>query len=460
MGIFARAMRASTLTSYSNDFLDAIGARKSSTGLSVTADDALTVSHVYAATRMIAEDVASLPFPVFRGFGDGRAPDRAHPLWRTLNREGNPEMSAISLRETLTGHAVLRGTGCAEIEVRRDRINLWPLDPRKVRVVRNGSDTVNLTGLPKGELVHLYRAPDGTWVALEKGRVFRLPGFGPDGLTGYSILRLAMEGIAVSLAAERFAARYFANDAKPGIVLTTDQMLSDPQVAEIEAVWESGHRGLDNAHRYAILEGGLGVEQIGINVEDAQLLETRTFQIREFARYTRIPVHKLGDMEHATFTNIEHQSIEYVVDTLRPWAVRWDQRVDLDLLPTGDHHAEHNLEGRLQGDTAARATFHQALKAASATTSNNIARKENLPLSDHPAADAVWYPLAMVPDYALDDHGMTMRDRVNNIGVLVRAGFEPASTLAAMGLPDIAHTGLVPITVTIDPDKLQQEPAQ
>ena len=459
MGIFARAMRASTLTSYSNDFLDAIGARKSSTGLSVTGDDALTVSHVYAATRMIAEDIASLPFPVYRGFGDARSPDRSHPLWRTLNREANSEMSAISLRETITGHAVLRGTGYAEIETRRDRINLWPLDPTKVRVVRNGTGNLDLAGIPKGELVHLYRAPGGVEVPLEKGRVFRLPGFGPDGLVGYSILRLAMEGIAVSLAAERFAARYFANDAKPGIVLTTDAMLSDDEVAQIEAVWDSGHRGLDNAHRYAILEGGLGIEQIGINVEDAQLLETRTFQIREFARYTRIPVHKLGDMEHATFTNIEHQSIEYVVDTLRPWAVRWDQRVDIDLLPSGDHHAEHNLEGRLQGDTAARATFHQALKNASATTSNNIARKENLPTSEHPAADAIWYPLNMVPDYALDANGMTMRDRVNNTGTLVRAGFDPTAALAAMGLPTIAHTGLVPITVTVDPEKLQ-EPAR
>lgn len=462
MGFLDRALqvRAST-TSNGNPSNPAywlsrmFGGESTSSGIRVSDEVAMRFSAVYSGCRIYAQDVGTMPFPVLQRVGDKQTQDRTHPAHRVLNVAGNPEMTAAGMRGTLQGHAALRGNAFAEIEwdhAMRVRA-MWPLRPDKMRLSRNGKD-VDIAGAPDGQLVYRYTLPSGQERAFAPANIFHLRGFSWDGLWGWSVVRQAREGIAVALAAQEYLGRYYANDGRPGLILEHPNTLSDKASANLRSSWSESHVGLSNAHRVAILEEGMKVADVPMTFDDAQFLEQRKFEVTEIARWFRLPPHLLADLDRSTNNNIEHQGLEYVKFSIRPWCVSWEQELAMKGVVRDPWHAEHNMEGLMRGDAASRANYYQAMRAAGGITPRIIASKENIDLGDDPALDQVLIPLNSVMASAFDENGMTYQQRIESVGVLVRAGFEPDAAAAAMGLPSIAHTGLVPVTVTIDPEKL------
>ncbi len=429
------------------------GGGQTASGVSVSANNAMAIATVYASCRNLGEDIGSLPLQIFRVGAGEKVEDRADPAWRILNVKANPEMSAMSFRETLQGHAALRGDGWAEIE--RDNAlrtkALWPLNPARMRSVRNGLNGVSIEGAAAGQLAYLYELPDGQTKVFAPDKLFHLRGFGPDGLRGYSILRLAAEAMGVALATEAYGGRFFANDASPGVVLTHPQTLSAKARENIELSWQEAHQGLDNAHRIAILEEGLSVSKVGVNPVEAQFLETRKWERGEIAGFFRMPPDKIGDYERATFSNIEQSDINYGKYTVRPWTVRWDQQLSADGVVDADHIAEHNIDGLLKGDAKTRGEFYNQLRQAGGITPEQIAKLENWPAPTGPAADQILIPLNMTLASALDQYGMTMPQRAHAAWELLRAGYEADGVNALLGLGDLAHTGFVPGTQNPDP---------
>ena len=72
-------------------------------------------------------------------------------------------------------------------------------------------------------------------------------------------------------------------------------------------------------------------EKVGIPNNDSQFLETRNYQTIDIARMFRVPPHMIAELTHATFTNIEHQGIEFVVYTMNPWFVNAEQETNYKL---------------------------------------------------------------------------------------------------------------------------------
>lgn len=460
MGIFAsaaRELRELPTTSPRNPaywLTRLFAGEPTAAGVRVNDESALAVATVYAACRNLAEDVGTLPLPLYEELADGSKKKRQQmPGHVLLNRSANPEMSASDFRQTLQGHAALRGNGLAEIEwgERAGPLALWPLDPRRVRLVRAGRDVV-IAGAPDGALVYLVRLDSGEEKPLRPDRVFHVKGWG-NGLWGHSVLSFARESIGLAMAAREFGARFFGNDARPGMYLKSETRLADETKKELKAGWEDAHRPLEHKHRMAILEGGISLETVGMSPEDSQFVETRKHQRTELGEYFRMPPDKLMDYERATFTNVEHSDLVYVKYSLRAWFVRWEQEADRKINPLGFHN-EHVAEGLLRGDAKSRGEYFQARMAASSITANRIAELENEPRSPDPVADQLLIPMNMVPSGALDQNGMTLRDRVNMAGVLARAGYDPVDVLAKLNLPPIKHTGLVPTTVQLDPSTL------
>lgn len=437
--------------------LGLIGGDRTATGRRIDGNAAMHLSTVFAACRNLGQDVGTLPLPVFDVSPSGEKGKRLRddPTDRLLNRTANDEgLPAYALRGAMQGHGGLRGNGYAEIEfdkAMRPR-GLWPLRPDRMRLVRNGINA-DISGADHGQLAYAYTLPNGRERIFAPDRILHLRGFG-DGLEGHSVVSLAAEGIALALAAEEFGERFFANDARPGVVITRPKevaSLKREARQRLRAEWEDAHQSLEKKHRIAILQEGMDIKEVGIPPEDAQFLQTRVHQASfEIGNWFRMPPDKLMDYSHATFTNVEHSDLVYTKYTLRYWFVAWEQEIATKLL-LPDRIAEHNAEGLLRGDQKARGEFYSTLRSAGGITPNQIADRENFPRHESPVADQILIPLNSVPASALDAHGMTMRDRVNNASVLVRAGFDPAAALAAMGLPEIAHSGLVPITVTVDP---------
>lgn len=359
-------------------------------GVHVDSVSAMQSVAVYACVRVLSESIASLPLILYERLqpkGKNRAVN--HNLYPILHDLPNPEMTSMELRETLVGHQCGWGNAYCEIEYSNGgRIKgLWPLRPDKIEIERINS-----------QLVYVVNMPSGERKGLPFNRVMHIKGLGYDGMIGYNPIHLARQSIGLSLATEEFGARFFGNGAKPGSVLEHPGKLSDQAGKRLKDSWEMMHKGLENAHRVAILEEGMKLHQIGIPPEDAQFLETRKFQVSEIARLYRIPPHMIGDLEHATFSNIEHQSLDFVIHTLRPWLVRWEQAIYRDLLTPAErmtYFAEHLVDGLLRGDLLARYQAYAVGRQNGWLSANDILEMENKnPIED---GDIYLVPLNMVP---------------------------------------------------------------
>lgn len=363
------------------------------TGLGLSPDKALEATAVLACVRVLAESVAMLPLPVYRRLDDGgkqRAPD--HYLYPLLHTAPNPEMTSFTFRETLMGHVLTWGNGYAEVEFNRGGgINaLWPLRPDKMKVTREGGRLQYKYTLPKkfGEEIK----------TLDAGQILHVRGLGFDGLMGYSPISLAKQAIGMVLATEEFGARFFGNGARPGMVLKHPGELEDTDYKRLKDSWAARYQGLENAHRVAILEEGMEIQEIGIPPEDAQFLETRKFQLNEIARMYRVPPHMIGDLERATFSNIEQQSLEFVNYSLMPWLVRWEQEISLRLFTAAERErlfVEFLVAGLLRGDITSRYTAYATSRQWGWMSANDVRRLENM--NPIPDGDIYMMPLNMVP---------------------------------------------------------------
>jgi hypothetical protein len=192
---------------------------------------------------------------------------------------------------------------------------------------------------------------------------------------------MARNAIGLSLAAEEFGSRFFSNGARPGAVLQHPGQLGDKAYERLKSSWSEQHQGLSNAQRVAILEEGMKIESIGVPPNDAQFLETRQFQVKEIARIFRVPLHKIGDLENATFSNIEQQETGFVVDSLRSWLVRIEQALTRDLIGPLERRSifvEFLIEGMLRGDQAARYGAYATGRQWGWLSVNDIRRLENM----------------------------------------------------------------------------------
>ena len=342
----------------------------SSSGKAVNEKTALQTTAVYACVRILAETIASLPFHTYRYTLNGKEKAIEHPIYYLLHSEPNPEMTSFVFRETLMSHLLLWGNAYAQIirDGRGQVLGLYPLLPNKVIVNRN----------QHGELVYQYEK-DGQTYFLRSYEVLHIPGLGFDGLIGYSPIAMAKNAIGMAIATEEYGAKFFANGANPGGVLEHPGVVKDP--ARIRESWNAVYQGSSNAHRVAVLEEGMKFQSIGIPPEQAQFLETRKFQLNEIARIFRIPPHMIGDLEKSSFSNIEQQSLEFVMYTLDPWVVRWEQAIQRALFTENEkrqYFVKFNVDGLLRGDYQSRMNGYAVGRQNGWLSANDIRELENL----------------------------------------------------------------------------------
>jgi HK97 family phage portal protein len=344
----------------------------SSSGKQVTEKNAMQSAAVYACVRVIAETVASLPLHLYRQVEEGKRRDTLHPLYFLLHDSPNPEMTSFIFRETLMTHLLLWGNAYAQI-VRNGHgeiIGLYPLMPDKMQVSRSETD----------ELIYLYQSGMSN-IAFRREEILHIPGLGFDGLVGYSPIAMARNAIGMSMATEEFGASFFQNGAAPGGILEHPGTLKDP--SKVRESWNELFKGSGNANKVAVLEEGMTYKQIGIPPNEAQFLETRKYQTEEICRIYRVPPHLVADLDKATFSNIEHQSISFVVHTIRPWLVRLEQAMNKALLYPAErqrYFIEFNVDGLLRGDYESRMRGYATARQNGWMSANDIRRLENMNL--------------------------------------------------------------------------------
>lgn len=370
------------------------GIPASASGMSVTPETAMRVSAVHACVAVIAGTIATLPLHLYRRTKNGgkeRATD--HPLYSLLHDAPNELHTSCEFRDMMQAHLCLRGNAYARII--RDgagRVtSLIPLHPDRVTVYRSGMVVSYLYRPIPGE-------PGDSGEYLAAHEVMHVRGLGPDGILGYSPIALARDAIGLSMATEGHGSKLFANGARPSGVLETPPGITDAQMKAMREHWEKMHAGVENSNRLAVLAGGMKYAGISMSNDEAQFLETRKFQVTDIARIFRVPPHKIADMAAATFSNIEHQSIEFVTDCIRPHAVRWEQRIAQALLTPnerGIYFAELSLDGLLRGDMKSRYEAYNIGRTGGWLSPNDVRDMENLNRIDQ--GDTYMQPLNMAP---------------------------------------------------------------
>lgn len=373
------------------------GGEQSLAGVSVTPETALGVTALYAGVRILAETLAMLPLPVYRRLpGGNRERDREHPLDEILNLRPNRWQTAVEFKEMLMGHLVLRGNAYAEIISTDSRLvtELIPLHP----------DRVMPFWAPDGLPAYRYQPRDGGERILLASEMFHLRGLSGDGLIGYSPIQLHREAIGLAIASERHGAAIMGNDATPRGFLKTDHVLTDEALKTLRLRVESRHKGPERSGNFGVLEGGMDWKQIGLSAEDAQWIEGRRFQVIEMARILRLPPHLLASLDRATYTNIQHQQIEFVTYSMMPWLVRWQQAIARHLLTDASrrtHFAEFMVNALLRGDTLSRYKAYAIARQWGFASANDVLRKENENAIGE-QGDVYLSPMNMTPAQLLD----------------------------------------------------------
>lgn len=310
----------------------------------------LNLSTVWACISSISADVAKLPMHLYRREEPaGRTRAKEHPAYPIFISAPNPEMTPLTAKQILVQHALRFGNGYGEIAfdaAGRGR-QVWPLKAWRMRVVR----------LRDGQLRYIYTTDDGREESFLPEQIFHLRGMG-DGVVGMSVVRWAMRSMGVAAAAEEHAASTWQNQAVPPLALRHPGKISPVAAENVKKSWHEMYGGADNAGAVAVLPEGMTIEKLSMDNVQSQFLESRRFSVAEICRWFRFPPHMAGDLDRATFSNIEHMSLQYVTNCLMYWLEAFEQESDRKLLTPDEldtYYHEHTVDALLRGDAKTRA---------------------------------------------------------------------------------------------------------
>ena len=341
-------------------------------GVLVNEDTAMTLAEWWACVSVISRTVAALPWRVYERSTDGKRPVEGAVSW-LLNNQPNPEMSAFAFREALMAHALNWGNGYAEIQ--RDAsmrpVALWLITPDRMCIERE----------PGGALQYKVRGDDGAQVILRPEDVFHLHGLGFDGVSGYSVVRMAARSIGVGIAQDVFSQAFYANGTVMGVVAEVGATMNKEQIKDFESYLGERHSGPANAFKPKVAPNGTKITPMGMPLTDAQFIESRGMSVTMAARWLGVPPHKIADLSRSTNNNIEHQGIEFVTDAIVPWAIRLEQEANVKLFGArsmGRVYTKLIVNALMRGDSKARAEFYRALLSMGVITINEVRELEEM----------------------------------------------------------------------------------
>lgn len=342
----------------------------------VTDSNVMALSAVWGCVNLLSGTISTLPLLTYKRAGVERIIAPEHPLYRVLHDSPNYDQTAVDFWEFMQVSLELWGNAYARIERTAGKITaLHPVSPALVLVRR----------LPNGEIEYSW-TENGRNFQVKDRDLFHVRGFGGNPLGGLSTLQFGRNTFSLARAIDRAAGSTFQNGLRPSGVLTFENFLSEQNRAIARNQLGESFTGAMNAGRPMILEGGTKWEQITINPEDAQMLESRGFSIEEICRFFGVPPHMIGHMSQGQTgwgTGLEQQVLGFQKFALRRRLKRIEQAIAKQLFTDADRAAgvtvEFSLEGLLRGDSAARSAFYASGLMNGWMTINEVRALENLP---------------------------------------------------------------------------------
>jgi HK97 family phage portal protein len=330
------------------------GGARSDAGIRVNAKTALGYSPVWQAVATISEDISCIPTFVYKRTADG-GKERAlkHPAYRLLRRKANPIHTAQLWKQIMVAQALIYGNGYSLIN--RDEfatpVELLILSPEATSAITKNGVTYYETKI-NGKTKRFW--PED---------IFHLRGVSIEDLAGLSLIDYAKNSLGRGMAADKYAGKFFSNNAMPAGVLTHPHRLTDQGLQHLRESIKDIHGGLDNQHRVAILEEGMTWTALGVDPDKSQLLGTINASVKDVARWFKLPPHKLGDDSKTSFNSVEQENLSYQQSTLTPWFIKLREESFDKLLTEREKRLEtHTVEEQrlaiLAADAETRASFY------------------------------------------------------------------------------------------------------
>lgn len=341
---------------------------------------AMQYSAVWACIHVLAETFASCKCYLYQKLPDGsRRRAVENPLYDVLTYVAAPNMPAYYLRETMQYHVLSGGNAYAEkvLDSKGEVAQLNMLLPVNVLLAQDYNT---------GEIY--YNVNDrGKLYKLPAEKILHIPGLGYNGVIGYSPLAMARRAIILGMSSEELGNKFFENGALATGVLETDKPLKEDAWQRLKEQFRARYEGRSNAGSTMILEGGMKFNRISVNPEEAQFLETRKYQTEEIARFYRVPLHLIQNLEKSTYSNIEQQTIDFYQNTMLPWFVRWEQFMNMRCLTRRQrqdgYYCEFDMLSMLRGDNQSRANMLHLMRQDGIINADEWRERENMnPLPD------------------------------------------------------------------------------
>lgn len=362
----------------------AVGAHGSYAGKSVTLNTALQLSAVWACIRVTAQAISSLPLAIYERRGDEdrvRVTDDA--VAEVLTDDPNRDQTPLEFWESMVAWLATTGNAYAEKALVRGSL-------RGLESLQASGLSCRPVRLPDGTLV--YRVTDrGQVEDLPRDKVFHLKGFGQsvgDRDLGASPIAVGANSMGAAMAAQEAASRMFATGLMQSGFIKFQQVLTPEQRQQARENLIEPLRGSQNAGSVGLLEGGTDFVQTSLNPEDAQMLETRRFDIEELCRWWGVPpiiIGHAGDGQTMWGSGVEQILISWLVLGVNPICSRIEARIRKQLLrphSRPDRYAEFNREALLQMDSQAKAAFLSSMVQNGLMTRAEGRSKLNLPRKD------------------------------------------------------------------------------
>lgn len=358
--------------------IGAIDQSSTDAGVSVSDERALKVSAAWACVQLISNSVASMPLKVFRETDTGRDPLKSrHFMTDLLHKRPNSYMKPRDFRLAMTVQMALWNNAYAEIVWNGDRpVALMPLRPGRMspHISESGDLTYHY---------HVTSANESGIKVFSPRSILHLKGFGTDGVVGLERNNYAREALGLTVAAETFAAKQFANGGRPGGVITFDEFLKPEQRKQAKALYEGISEGPSGANRLWVLEGGSEYKALDFAADQMQMIATRSQQLSEIARFFGVPSVLIGAGDNASSSwpaSFEQQMLAFLTFTLQSYLDEWESAIRFSLIPSNsDINVDHDVSGLIKMDSQSRANYLSTLAQNGLMTRNEARKSLNLP---------------------------------------------------------------------------------
>jgi HK97 family phage portal protein len=372
----AKMVFGKTFAEKVSDFLTGADLDNTADNYNVNQLTAMKYSAVFACVKVLSETLANTPIMLYRKKSDTERETRNDlAIYDILHNAPNEEMSAFNFKEMCMTSLNLGGNSVCQrlVNKKGELVGLYPYNYNCVDISRSPTTNKLVYTITQGANSEDF----------QRDQVLHIPGMSLNGIVGLSPIEYAASAIRLGISYEQFGVEFYKNGANATGAFKHPTELGEEAFNRLKKEIKTNYTGLKNTGTPMILEGGLEFQQFQINPADAQLLESKYFQIEDICRIYRVPQHLVQKLDRSTNNNIEHQSLEFIMYTMLPIFKRWEDNINMQLLTFKQRQAGYYIEFKadalLRGDIASRAAYYAQGRQWGWLSVNDIRRLENMP---------------------------------------------------------------------------------